>query len=184
MYREAAVRNIEFALGEQLPKGWFKNNCLNNPNRPLPHPIAYALRGVLEAGIALHNSVYISAVRQAADALLAKQREDGSLAGRFNDRWEPAVEYSCLTGNAQMGTVWGRLYQVTGDGKYLNGMAKANRFLKRVQWLGTGNPSLDDCSPRTGSFTAECSLGSRAAMHREVINGCATGCDRCVPRRV
>ena len=142
-YRDAAVRNTEFALGEQLPNGWFKNNCLSDPKCPLLHTIAYALRGVLEVGIALNNSVYIAAVRKAADELLAKQRADGSLAGRFDDRWEPAVKYSCLTGNAQMGTVWGRLHQVTGDGKYLSGMVKANGFLRRVQWLGTGNPGLD-----------------------------------------
>ncbi len=42
-----------------------------------------------------------------------------------------------------MGTVWGRLHQVTGDGKYLNGLVKANEFLRKVQWLGTGNPGLD-----------------------------------------
>jgi uncharacterized protein YyaL (SSP411 family) len=142
-YRDAAIRNIEFALGEQLPNGWFRNNCLYDPNCPLLHTIAYALRGVLEVGIALNNSVYISAVRKAADELLAKQRANGSLAGRFNERWEPAVKYSCLTGNAQMGTVWGRLQQVTGDRKYLNGLIKANAFLRRVQWLGTGNPGLD-----------------------------------------
>jgi uncharacterized protein YyaL (SSP411 family) len=142
-YRNAAIRNIDFALTEQLPNGWFKNNCLYDPNRPLLHTIAYALRGVLEVGIALNNSVYISAVRKAADGLLARQRADGSLAARFNDQWEPAVKYSCLTGNAQMGTVWARLHQVTGDRKYLNGLVKANEFLRRVQWLGTGNPGLD-----------------------------------------
>jgi len=143
IYTDAAVRNIEFALSEQLPNGWFKNNCLYDPQRPLLHTIAYALRGVLEAGIALRNPDYISAVRKAADALLAKQRGDGSLAGRFNSRWQPTVKYSCLTGDAQMGIVWGRLYHVTRDKKYVNAMAKANRFLKSVQWLGTGNPGLD-----------------------------------------
>jgi hypothetical protein len=142
-YTDAAVRNIEFALGEQLPNGWFKNNCLSDPHRPLLHTIAYALRGVLEVGIAVHNPVYISSVRKAADALLEKQREDGSLAGRFDNLWEPTVKFSCLTGNAQMGIVWGRLHQVTGDKKYMDGTAKANRFLKSVQWLGTGNPGLD-----------------------------------------
>jgi hypothetical protein len=109
----------------------------------LLHTIAYALRGVLEVGIALNNSGYISAVRNGADAILAKQRDDGSLAGRFDATWGPAASYSCLTGNAQMGTVWGRLYQVTGNDEYLIGMIKANRFLRSVQWLGTRNPGLD-----------------------------------------
>jgi hypothetical protein len=142
-YRDAAIRNIEFALTEQSANGWFQNNCLYDPSRPLTHTFAYALRGVLEIGIALDNPVYISAARKAADELLAKQRGDGSLAGRFNNRWEPAVKYSCLTGNAQMGIVWGRLYQSTGEAKYSNGIVAANKFLRRVQWLGTGNPGLD-----------------------------------------
>jgi len=142
-YRDAAVRNIDFALGEQLPNGWFKNNCLSDPDRPLLHTIAYALEGVVEVGIALQNGAYIAAVRKAADALLARQRADGSLAGRYNNRWEPAAKYSCLTGNAQMGIVWGRLHQVTGDRKYLDGTIRANGFLRSVQWMGTGNSGLD-----------------------------------------
>jgi uncharacterized protein YyaL (SSP411 family) len=142
-YRDAAVRNIDFALGEQLPNGWFKNNCLSDPDRPLLHTIAYALEGVVEVGIALQHGAYIAAVRKAADELLARQRADGSLAGRYNNRWEPAAKYSCLTGNAQMGIVWGRLHQVTGDRKYLDGTIRANGFLRSVQWMGTGNSGLD-----------------------------------------
>lgn len=143
LYRQAAVRNIEFALREQLPNGWFRNNCLFDPNRPLLHTIAYSLRGILEVGMALNNRTYIDAARRAADALLARQREDGSLAGRFDAEWQPAVSYSCLTGNAQIAIVWGRLFQATGERKYLEGLVKANRFLRLVQWLGTGNPGLD-----------------------------------------
>ena len=142
-YRDAAIRNIDFALGEQLPNGWFKNNCLSDPKRPLLHTIAYATRGVLESGIALQNSVYIAAARRAADQLLARQRPDGSLAGRFDDQWDPAVSYSCLTGNAQIAIVWGRLYQITGEARYLAGISRANEFLRKVQWRETGNPGLD-----------------------------------------
>jgi len=143
VFRDAATRNIEFALGEQLLNGWFKNNCLGDPTRPLLHTIVYAIRGILESGIALKNAAYVAAARRAADALLAKQRADGRLAGRFDEHWEPAAGYSCLTGNAQLAIVWGRLHQVTGDARYLNAMSKANRFLRSVQWLGTGNPGLD-----------------------------------------
>lgn len=142
-YKDAAVRNIEHALTEQTPNGWLRNNCLYDSARPLVHTIAYSLRGILEIGIAAAQPRYISAARLAADELLARQRRDGSLAGRYNDRWEPAVEFSCLTGNAQMGTVWARLHHVTGEEKYLRGLAGANRFLQSVQWRGTGNPGLD-----------------------------------------
>lgn len=142
-YRDAAVRNVEFALNEQLPNGWFRNNCLFDPERPLVHTIAYAIRGVLEVGIALDNPAYIAAARRAADALLARQHQDGRLADRYDSNWGPASNYSCLTGNAQMGIIWGRLHQLTGEAQYHRALARANDFLRSVQWLGTGNPGLD-----------------------------------------
>jgi len=142
-YRDSAVANVEFALRQQQPNGWFRDNCLNDSTRPLLHTIAYSLRGILEIGIALNEPRYVSAVRTAADALLARLRPDGSMAGRFDQHWHPAVSWSCLTGNAQMGTVWGRLYDVGGESAYAKGVFAVNAFLQRVQWSGTGNPGLD-----------------------------------------
>jgi hypothetical protein len=142
-YREAAVRNVEYALTRQQPNGWFADNCLSDPRQPLLHTIAYALRGILEVGIELQTDRYVSAVRIAADALMSLQRPDGSLAGRFDKEWEPTVRYSCLTGNVQMGTVWARLYDVTGNSRYLQALSRVNRFTRSVQWVGTGNPGLD-----------------------------------------
>jgi uncharacterized protein YyaL (SSP411 family) len=150
LYCEAATRNIEYALTQQRANGWFASNCLSDPARPLLHTIAYSLRGVLEIGIAARNDRYISAARTAADALLRCQRADGSLPGRLDHEWQPAANFSCLTGNVQMGTVWARLYELTGDGKYLEGLIRANAFTRSVQWQGTGNPALDGAI--SGSF--------------------------------
>jgi hypothetical protein len=150
VYRESAVRNIEYALTQRHANGWLDNNCLWDRTRPLLHTIAYALRGMLEVGLALQVPRYIDAVRGAADELLRRQRADGSLAGRYDRDWNPAVTYSCLTGNVQMGTVWSRLYDATGDQKYLQGLARANHFTRSVQWSGTGNPGLDGAI--SGSF--------------------------------
>jgi hypothetical protein len=155
-YTKGAVQNVKFALRQQLRNGWLKNNCLSEPKRPLVHTIAYSLRGILEVGIAENNAAFVAAARKGADALLAAQRPDGSLPGRFDAEWHPAVEWSCLTGNAQMGLVWGRLHQVTGEGKYLEGLVRANQYGRAVQWLGTGNPGLDGgisgSSPLNGEY--------------------------------
>lgn len=136
-FHEAAIRNIEFALRQQLENGWFRSNCLNDPSQPLLHTIAYSIRGILETGALLKNNHYIARARKAADALLARQRPSGSLAGRFNERWESAVSWRCLTGEAQISGIWGRLYQITGDARYLDGMRKTNAALRRVQFLQT-----------------------------------------------
>lgn len=142
VFKDAAIRNIEFALGQRLENGWFKSNCLSDPSQPLLHTIAYCIRGILEAGILLKNNNYVDKAKKAADVLLVRQREDGSLAGRFNDQWEPTVRWSCLTGIAQISIIWGRLYQITGEYKYLDGLKKANNYLKRVQLLPVNNPDI------------------------------------------
>ena len=132
-YRQAAIGNIEFALRQQLTNGWFKNNCLFDAARPLLHTIAYCIRGILEVGAAEKNDKYISAARKAASALADKQEHDGGLPARFDSNWEPTVRYSCLTGDAQIEVIWSRLYQITGDQKFLDAMLRANNYLKKRQ---------------------------------------------------
>lgn len=155
-FEEAAVRNIEFALGQQLENGWFESNCLSDPERPLLHTIAYCIRGILEAGILLRDPRYIARARKAADAVMHNQRKDGSLAGCFNRRWEPAATWSCLTGNAQISGIWGRLYQETGEPRYLESLKKANDYLKSVQLLDSKNPGvyggISGSSPLHGAY--------------------------------
>lgn len=141
-FKEAAIRNVEHALGEQTESGWFRSNCLTQPVHPLTHTIAYCVRGIMEIGSLLKNEKYLASARKAADAVLARQRTDGSLAGRYNEQWEPAVSWRCLTGEAQMAGIWGRLYQLTGKPDYLEGMRKANAALRKVQFLRTDEPGL------------------------------------------
>jgi hypothetical protein len=141
-FKDAAIQDIEFALDQQTDNGWFKSNCLSDPSQPLLHTIAYCIRGILESGIHLKNQQYINRARSAADALIKKQRQDGSLAGRFNDQWEPTVTWSCLTGDAQISGIWGRLYQITGQSDYFDSMKKMNRYLMGVQLLRTRNPDI------------------------------------------
>ena len=118
--------------------------------RPLLHTIAYCIRGILEVGNLLSNHNYIQSAKKAADALIGRQRNDGSLPGCFNDQWEPAVSWSCLTGNAQIAIIWGRLYQITKERKYLDSLINGNNYLKGVQLLETKNPDL--YGGITGSF--------------------------------
>lgn len=138
-FKEAAVRNIDFALGQQRDNGWFRSNCLHDPSQPLLHTIAYCIRGILESGIQLQNQLYINRAGLAADALLKQQRQDGSLPGRFNEKWAPTVTWSCLTGDAQISIIWSRLFQITGRDNYRSGMIRVNKYLRSVQLLKAGN---------------------------------------------
>jgi uncharacterized protein YyaL (SSP411 family) len=141
-YRHAAIANIEFALRQQTSNGWFKNNCLFDATRPLLHTIAYCIRGILEVGAVEQNDKYMAAARKAASALIDKQEHDGGLPARFNAHWQPTVRYSCLTGNAQIAGIWGRLYLITGERRYLDAMMRANGYLKRRQLCQPDNPDI------------------------------------------
>ena len=61
IYIESGRKFNELALGRQLPNGWFSQNCLNDPERPLLHTIVYATRGLLESGICLNEQRYTDA---------------------------------------------------------------------------------------------------------------------------
>lgn len=135
LYREACLRNIDFALAQQQPNGWFANNCLSDETRPLVHTIAYSIRGILESGVFLKVERFVIAARKAADALLDRQRTDGSLSGRYDAEWRPAAGWSCLTGNSQMALIWFRLHLITREEKYRQAALSANQFQMSVQNL-------------------------------------------------
>ena len=159
IYAQRAIKNIEFTLKHQRSNGCFENNCLSNPEEPLLHTIAYCIRGIFEIGIRLNRDKYIENARKAADQLLKKMKDNGKLAGRFDMNWNEAVSWSCLTGQAQTAIIWGKLFQVTNNSVYLDGLKKVNRFLMTKQimlpvkkQLHGGIPGSDPISGKYGRF--------------------------------
>jgi hypothetical protein len=141
-YRAAAIRNLDFTLGQQNSGGWFAHCCLSDDERPLLHTIAYTVEALLAAGTELDAPPYVRAARAAADALMATQRPDGYLAGRFDSSWRPKARWSCPTGNAQMAIVWLRLFGLSGDVRYLDAARRANTYLCESQNLLTKSPGI------------------------------------------
>lgn len=116
-HARSALRNVDWALTKQLPNGWFTDNCLDDPSRPLTHTIGYAMRGVLEAYLYARDIRYLDAVRRAAEGTLSALRADGGLPGRLDATWTPAVAWVCLTGAVQIAHCWLVLYEETGDSR-------------------------------------------------------------------
>ena len=106
------------------------------------HTIAYCIRGILETGILSGNRHYVEAATKAADALLENIRDDGSLAGRFDSGWRPTVRWSCLTGDAQISIIFGRLYQTLNEVKYLQALKKINAYLMKKQLIHPSNVDI------------------------------------------
>ena len=142
-YTEAGVKNVEYALSRQRPNGWFADCCLTDASRPLLHTLAYATRGVLETGLLTGRDDFIAAARRSADSILATMGPDGFVPGRFDERFQPAVPWCCLTGSAQMAVVWARLHGVEkNDEKYAKALRRVNRYLMAHHDIPNNDPAL------------------------------------------
>ena len=131
----AAKRNLDWALTQQMPSGWFRTNAFVPTRDPFTHTIAYAIRGFIEVGAVLGEERYLAAARLAAGGILERQRDDGWLAGTYADGWRPSASYACVTGVAQMALCWQRLHQHDGDARWQVAARKAIGYVKTTQRL-------------------------------------------------
>ena len=137
-----AVRNLEWAAKQQNDDGWFQHCAFVEGKDPFTHTLAYTAEGLFESGCLLNETRYVEAARLTADALLACQRLDGSLASAYGPVWREASRSSCLTGDCQVGRLWLRLYETTGQQSYLAAARKAITFVARTQGLQTSDPNI------------------------------------------
>lgn len=141
-YLEAGARNVAFGISRQRANGWFADNCLTDPERPLLHTIAYAARGVLETGLQLGREDFVAAAERTARALASRQRSDGGLSGRFAADWSDAADWDCLTGDAQTAIVWWKLGDARGDDELRERAGRLCRFVMRSQNRSARDPGL------------------------------------------
>ncbi len=141
-YLEAAERNLKWAAENQEQDGWFRKCAFVEGRDPFTHTIAYTAEGLFECGQLLNKACYIDAARLTADALLARQRPDGSLSSTFGAAWRETSRSTCLTGDCQMGCLWLRLYDVTGNRAYYDAAEQAIRFVASTQLLESSNAEI------------------------------------------
>ncbi len=139
---QSAKRNLDWALSQQSPCGWFATNAFVPWRSPFTHTIAYAMRGFLESGVLLGEERYLEAALKAGRGLAAVQRQDGWLAGTYKAGWVAAANYACLTGIAQMSLNWTRAAQATGAADLRDNARAALIYLKANQQLDHPDPAV------------------------------------------
>lgn len=138
-YKQAAVKNLEWALSNQKENGWFENNSFDLKINPFTHNIVYVAEGFLDSGIILNETKYIESANRIAESLLIKFEINKFLHGDYDENWNSLSSYSCLTGNAQLSGVLMRLYKLNGNKRYLNAAVGINKYLKSTQILNSRN---------------------------------------------
>lgn len=137
-FRRTAERQLDWVLSMQHDNGWFEWCIFRHGMQPNTHAIAYTLRGLLESAVISGRESYLKAAAITSDVLIGKLEVDGRLAGNFDRTWKPTAWHECLTGTAQLGGVWMRLYEITGERRFfrggLNAIARAAVRQSRVDW--------------------------------------------------
>jgi hypothetical protein len=93
--------------------------------QPSTHGLAYTLRGLLESYVLTGEGPWLAAVELTSEVLMRKLEVLPQLAANYDETWHPVARYACLTGTAQLGGVWLRLFEVTDDPRWLNAGLKA-----------------------------------------------------------
>jgi len=145
----AARRQLDWVISRQRGNGWFADCVFKPGSHPSTHGIAYTIRGLLESHVLLGESPYLDAVVLTSEVLIRKLEIFGRLPAAWTPDWLPAARYDCLTGDAQLGGVWLRLFQITGDPRYLNAGLKAID-LAVIRQVRSRSPDLDGAL--AGSF--------------------------------
>jgi uncharacterized protein YyaL (SSP411 family) len=87
----------------------------------------------------MQNKIWLEAAIKPAEVLLREYARKGYLSGIYNDKWNGMVSYRCLTGDAQISLCWLKLFQLTGDMRYLYEAQKMNDSLKMLQDTASSN---------------------------------------------
>jgi hypothetical protein len=139
----AALRVADGALRFQADNGWFAENCLTDPARPLTHTIGYTLQGLLEVAALTGRDDILATAERGFAPLMPTIEANGYLAGRFDANWRPAVSWSCLTGSAQLAIVGYRLTALGRSERYAAASDRLLGFLKGLQRRETGSADID-----------------------------------------
>lgn len=134
-YEVACRKKIEWCLRQQVKNGWFRNASFsrNHHHRPFTHTIAYTIRGILESGIYLQETRYVTAAKLALDNIDLQIPESGFVPGTFGEEWNGNTRYSCLTGNVQLSICNFILARMMGSETYYRRGERINRYVKSKQ---------------------------------------------------
>jgi len=132
-FKEAATKNLNWALDQKNENHWFFKNSFKRNEIPLLHCISYTIRGFLEAGIILKSEKFKDVALKSSLKLLNYYEKNNFLPARFNSKWQSHDFYSCLTGDAQLSLIWLKLYQIYNNKRFLINAIRLNNYLKLKQ---------------------------------------------------
>ena len=157
IYRDIAIKNLDWILEQQLSNGWFQYCNFKEKDYPNTHGIAYTLRGLLESYVLTGDERLLKSSEITAWKLLEIYNEKNFLPTFWNNTWHPLNKFpgtmkyfrkdkcifTCLTGNVQLSIVWMKLYKLTHKKEYLSSALDILNYVQKSQNLESSNPGVN-----------------------------------------
>lgn len=133
--KDAISKKMELAFAYNL-QNIQPNLAINNwgfwKNKPaFTHTIAYTLRGFLESSIYLKDKECIKTIEKIGKNIIEIYPE-GNFPGTIDLNWKGDFSYICVTGNAQISSLFYKLYLLESNNNYGNYASKV--FEKTYQF--------------------------------------------------
>ncbi|MEU7585783.1 hypothetical protein AB0A95_05720 [Micromonospora sp. NPDC049230] len=159
----AVGRSLDWLSSQVRPDGWIDGMAFSPDHPQWTHTIGYTLRGMLRTadlvGAELPEPAgrcADAAVRCATGLAALRTDLDPLLPGEIGPGFTPRAEYACLTGDAQLVTVWLDVARRTGD---VGMRARCDSVLDRLAQLQVQQPiepatvgAIAGSWPLTGGF--------------------------------
>ncbi len=165
--RAAAARALRAVARQQHENGWLPECSGSGRQGALAGTVADTIRGLLEGGRVLEDEDLIARAARAAERAALAMDPAGRFPGSLASDWRPAASWGCLSGTAQMATIWLRLFETTREIRWLEPVDTALRFLKSTQNRVSTDPGVH------GGIKAAYPLGAEHGAYQLLVSGTA-----------
>lgn len=141
-FKAAALKNLLSIKARQLPNGFIDGSGFKPGSYVFLHTLAYTIRGFLESSLILDDEVLWDTGYSFAEKIMLKFEIQKKLNGAYYADFKGVGWYQCLTGNVQMAIIWLKIFQHTGDARFLNAASKAIDVVVKYQIKSPLNPNL------------------------------------------
>lgn len=165
-YERVAIANLDWTVAQQTENGWFRHGTSQPGGLPNTHFLSYTCEGLLQSYRILKKEAYLHAAEKTARRLRDIFTERGMLFAFWDENWHNHGKYLrwtpgrfvCLTGCAQIATVWMWLFEETKDPVWLDAAFKMLNHLKALQDIRSANEGIrggiKGSFPVYGSYSA------------------------------
>lgn len=117
---DAMKKALHYYKKKITPQKSVKDWSFRKGQKAFTHTIAYTIRGFFESSLILNDDDLKVMSIALADKVLRLREINGRLAGWYDENWKGDYWFTCVTGNAQLCVLFNRIYQCTGDIRFLN----------------------------------------------------------------